>query len=60
MGEEMFLMQKIGQQKFAPNDNRDEVRAYNKVNVGFKTYVEWGIGGVKRKWRRLMKRFDST
>jgi hypothetical protein len=22
--------------------------------------VEWGIGGLKRKWRRLMKKFDST
>jgi hypothetical protein len=22
--------------------------------------VEWGIGGSKRKWRRFMKRFDST
>jgi hypothetical protein len=22
--------------------------------------VEWGIGRLKRKWRRLMKRFDDT
>ncbi len=22
--------------------------------------VEWGIGGLKKKWRHLMKRFDST
>jgi hypothetical protein len=22
--------------------------------------VEWGIGGLKRKWKRLMKRFDNT
>jgi hypothetical protein len=22
--------------------------------------VEWGIDGLKRKWRWLMKRFDST
>ncbi len=21
--------------------------------------VEWGIGGLKRKWRSFMKRFDS-
>jgi len=31
---------------------------HNKNNVGFR--VEWGIGGLKFKWRRLMKRFDST
>jgi hypothetical protein len=22
--------------------------------------VEWGIRGLKRKWRRFMKRFDNT
>jgi hypothetical protein len=22
--------------------------------------MEWGIGGLKRKWRKLLKRFDST
>ncbi len=22
--------------------------------------MEWGIGGLKRKWRRLMKMFYST
>jgi hypothetical protein len=22
--------------------------------------MEWGIGGLKRKWRCLIKRFDST
>jgi hypothetical protein len=22
--------------------------------------VEWGIGGLKSKWRKLMKHFDST
>jgi hypothetical protein len=37
MGEEMFIMQRIGQRKFAPNDNWDEVWTYNKMNVGFKT-----------------------
>ena len=22
--------------------------------------VEWGIGGMKRKWRKLMKKFEAT
>jgi hypothetical protein len=22
--------------------------------------VEWGIGGLKRIWKRLMKKFDNT
>jgi hypothetical protein len=31
---------------------------HNKNNASFR--VEWGIGDLKPKWRRLMKRFDST
>ncbi len=30
------------------------------MNGGFKAYMEWGIGGVKRKWKRFMEMFDST
>jgi hypothetical protein len=30
------------------------------MHVGYKVQVDWGIGGLKRKWRWLMKRFDST
>jgi hypothetical protein len=33
---------------------------HNKNNVGFKVRVEWGIGGLKSKWERLIKIFDST
>jgi len=29
-------------------------------NVGFQVRREWGIGGLKSKWKRLMKHFDST
>ncbi len=31
---------------------------HNKNNVDFKVRVEWGIGGLKSKWRSLIKRFD--
>jgi hypothetical protein len=31
---------------------------HNKNNASFKVRVEWGIGGLKSKWRRLMKIFD--
>jgi hypothetical protein len=30
------------------------------MHVGFKVQVEWGIGGLKQKWKCLMKRFDFT
>jgi len=56
----MFIMQKIGWQKLAPNAPNVVVWAYNKMHVGFNVLVEWNIGGLKRKWRCIMKRFDST
>jgi len=33
---------------------------HNKNNASFWVRVEWVIGDLKSKWRRLMKRFDST
>ncbi len=36
------------------------VHAHNKMHVRYKVWVEWGIGGLKQKWKRLMKCFDST
>jgi hypothetical protein len=30
------------------------------MHARFKMWVEWGIKGLKCKWRRLMKRFDFT
>jgi len=34
--------------------------AYNKIHVGYTMHVEWGMRGLKPKWKRLMKCFDST
>jgi hypothetical protein len=30
------------------------------MHVGYKVKVEWGIGGFKRNWRKLMKSFNHT
>jgi hypothetical protein len=60
MEEEMFIMQRTGRRGITPNGNMYIVHAYNKMHVGYKVHVEWGIGGLKRKWRRLMKSFDNT
>ncbi len=49
----------VGQgDKLAPHANHDVVQTFNKMHVAFKVQVEWGIGGLKRKWRCFMKRFD--
>jgi hypothetical protein len=53
-------MQKIGQWDLTPNADHVVMQAYNKMHASFKVQVEWGIGGLKRKWRHLVKRFDST
>lgn len=36
------------------------VDVYNKMHVGYKVTMEWGIGGMKWKWKWLMKQFDFT
>jgi hypothetical protein len=33
---------------------------HNKNNACFRVRVEWRIEGLKSKWKRLMKIFDST
>ncbi len=60
VGEEMFIMRRIGRHEISPNANKDAIKTYNKMHVGYKVWVEWGIGELKRKWKWLMKRFDST
>jgi hypothetical protein len=35
MGEEMFILWRIGKQDIAPNANMDVVHAYNKMHVGY-------------------------
>jgi hypothetical protein len=37
----------------------DAMHAYNKMHASYRVQVEWGIGGLKRKWRRLMKKIDN-
>jgi hypothetical protein len=38
----------------------DAIIVFNKMHVGYRVTMEWGIDGLMRKWRQLMKRFDST
>jgi hypothetical protein len=30
------------------------------MHVGYNLKMEWGIGGLKHKWKQLMRKFDST
>ncbi len=38
----------------------DVVQTFNKMLASFRVEMELGIGGSKKKWRCLMKKFDST
>ncbi len=60
MGKEMFIMWTIGRWEIAPIAYMDIMHAYNKMHVGYRVHMEWGIGRMKRKWRRFMKSFDNT
>jgi DDE superfamily endonuclease len=60
VGEEMFIMRRVGQRELPEDAQMEAVDIYNRMHVGFRVRVEWGIGGLKRKWKRFIKRFDST
>ncbi len=36
MGQEMFIMQRIGQRKFTPDVTQDAMQAYNKMHARFR------------------------
>jgi hypothetical protein len=60
--EELFIMKRIGRCEVGFNADQNFIKTYNKMHVGYRMQMQWGIGGSKRKrkWKWLMKRFDST
>ncbi len=53
-------MKRIRRCEVGHNVDYDVIKAYNKMHVTYGVEMEWKIGGSKKKWRWLMKRFDST
>jgi hypothetical protein len=43
LGEEMFIMRRIGRREIGPNANQDAIKAYNKMHV---RYIMWVDGGL--------------
>jgi DDE superfamily endonuclease len=60
IGEEMFIMRRVGRREVPDESDMGAIDLYNRMHAGYRVRVEWGIGGLKRKWKRFMKRFDST
>jgi hypothetical protein len=46
LDEEMFIMRRIGRYEIDLNVDQDVIKAYNKMHVGYRVRVEWGIGGL--------------
>jgi len=60
LGEEMYIMRRLGEREIPGDPNLLAIDAYNKMHAGYRVAVEWGIGGLKRKWKRMLKTFDCT
>ncbi len=43
MGEEIFIMWKLGKHKLSFNTNNDVLQTYNTMRMGFKVKVKWGL-----------------
>jgi len=51
--------ERIGRWEVVPNSNLDAIQTYNKMHAGYLVQMERDRS-LKRKWRRLMKIFNST
>jgi hypothetical protein len=60
MGEEMFVMHRLGRWELAPRHDSEAVHAYNKMREGYKVQVKWGIWRFQAQMEKLMKIFNST
>lgn len=51
-GAEMYILRRVDGREIA--DMNPVVRAYNKRHAARRVAVEWGIGGLKNRWRRFL------
>jgi hypothetical protein len=49
LSEEMFIMKRIRRCEIGLNVDQNAIRAYNKMHVGYRVWVEWGTNELKRK-----------
>ena len=53
-------MRRVAPRELEENHDETAVNAYNKIHACYRVRLEWIIGGLKQKWRRLMKCFDAA
>ena len=60
VGADMFILRMIGVTEMGANSNESVIEAFNKLRAGRRVKVEWGIGGLKMKFKRFLKTYDNT
>jgi hypothetical protein len=60
VGEEMFIMRRVGRREIPDDGDVEVTDAFNAMHAGYRVRVEWGIGGLKRKWKICMQTFESS
>ena len=60
VGEEMFIMRRLGRREIPEDGDMEVIDAFNAMHAGYRVRVEWGIGGLKRKWKIFMQTFESS
>jgi hypothetical protein len=60
LDEEMFIMFQLRKPELAHGHDQNVINAYNKMHVGYRVKMEWGIGRLKWKWKKSIKHFNST
>ena len=59
-GKNVFTLRRLGNVKRPLDMDERALTAYNKMHACYCVKVEWHIGGLNCKVRRLTKRFDVT
>lgn len=55
-----YVVRRLQCHEVLENADNDAINASIKMHACFRVRVEWGIGSLKQKWRRFMKRCDLT
>jgi hypothetical protein len=50
VGADMLILRRVGSNEISQSANMEVVSVFNKMHAGRRIKVEWGIGGLKRKF----------
>jgi hypothetical protein len=54
MGVEMYLLRRVDKREIQNAERNPVVRAFNQRHAARRVEVEWGIGGLKNRFRRFL------